>query len=195
MRYSPEHKQKTKERVLAEAAREMRAQGPHQIGVASVMAKAGLTQGGFYAHFASKDDLVAQTIDYMFGESAARWALATDDRSPKEALVAYVDFYLSAGHRDARGGGCPLPFLASDLPRLSDDARARFAAGASRLRGRLAQRLAELGREDPEADACSMLSELMGALSLARAEPDLPASEAILERSKAAVKRRFGLEP
>jgi TetR/AcrR family transcriptional repressor of nem operon len=195
MRYSPEHKQQTKERVLAQAARELRAQGPHQIGVAGVMAKAGLTQGGFYAHFASKDDLVAQTIDYMFSESAARWALETDGRSPRAALLAYVDFYLSAGHRDARGGGCPLPFLASDLPRLSEDARARFAAGAGRLRGRLEQQFAELAHEDPQADASSMLSELVGALSLARAEPDRQAADAILERSKAAVKRRFGLAP
>src|SRR3954471_446777 len=111
MRYSPEHKQQTKERVLAEAAREIRAQGPHQIGVAGVMAKAGLTQGGFYAHFASKDDLVAQAIDYMFSEIAAKWALETEGRSAEEALLAYVDFYLSTGHRDARNGGCPLPFL------------------------------------------------------------------------------------
>src|ERR1700741_5024355 len=122
MRYSPDHKQKTKERVLTEAAREIRAQGPHQIGVAAVMAKAGLTQGGFYAHFASKDDLVAQTIDHMFADSADTWRRRTEGRPGKEALNAYVDFYLSAAHRDARGAGCPLPFLASDLPRLSDEA-------------------------------------------------------------------------
>ena len=194
MRYSPEHKQKTKARVLDEAARAIRADGPHQIGVAGVMAKAGLTQGGFYAHFASKDDLVAQTIDHMFGESRTKWERETEGKSVKDGLVAYVDFYLSQGHRDARGAGCPLPFLASDLPRLTDDARRRFAAGVERLRGRLGAQLAELGRDDPQADASSMLSELVGALSLARAEPDTERSDAILERSKAAVKRRFGLE-
>jgi TetR/AcrR family transcriptional repressor of nem operon len=180
--------------VLTEAARELRAQGPHQIGVAAVMAKAGLTQGGFYAHFASKDDLVAQTIDHMFGESAARWARETEGRSAKEGLAAYVDFYLSQAHRDTRGAGCPLPFLSSDLPRLTEEARRRFAAGVARLRERLAEQLRELGREDPQADASSMLSELVGALSLARAEPEPDASDAILDRSKAAVKRRFGLE-
>lgn len=194
MRYSADHKQKTKERVLTEAARELRAQGPHQIGVAAVMAKAGLTQGGFYAHFASKDDLVAQTIDHMFGESAARWAQETEGLPAKSALGAYVDFYLSEAHRDARSAGCPLPFLSSDLPRLTDAARERFAAGVGRLRARLAEQLAELGREDPETDASSMLSELVGALSLARAEPDRQASDAILDRSRRAVKRRFGLD-
>lgn len=194
MRYSPEHKQKTRERVLAEAARAIRAEGPHQIGVAGVMAKAGLTQGGFYAHFASKDDLVAQTIDHMFDESRAKWIRETEGKSAKDGLGAYIDFYLSTGHRDARSAGCALPFLASDLPRLPEDARRRFAAGVERLRGRLAGQLAELGREDPQADASSMLSELVGALSLARAEPDPQASDAILDRSRRAVKRRFGLE-
>lgn len=194
MRYSPDHKQKTKAKVLAEAAREMRAQGPHQIGVAAVMARAGLTQGGFYAHFASKDDLVAQTIDHMFGESAAKWAQETEGRPAKAALGAYVDFYLSQVHRDARSAGCPLPFLSSDLPRLTDEARGRVAAGVARLRGRLAEQLAELGREDPETDASSMLAELVGALSLARAEGDPQASDAILDRSRRAVKRRFGLD-
>lgn len=194
MRYSPEHKQKTRERVLAEAARAIRAEGPHQIGVAGVMAKAGLTQGGFYAHFTSKDDLVAQTIDHMFAESRAKWERETEGKSAKDGLGAYVDFYLSTGHRDARNTGCALPFLASDLPRLTDEARRRFASGVERLRGRLAGQLAELGREDPQADASSMLSEMVGALSLARAEPDPAASDAILQRSKAAVKRRFGLD-
>ena len=194
MRYDAEHKQKTREKVLDAAAEAIRAEGPHKLGVAGVMAKAGLTQGGFYAHFASKDDLVAQTIEHMFGESAARWAHETAGRTPKDGLVAYVDFYLSPGHRDARGAGCPLPFLASDLPRLTEDARGKFAAGVGRLRGRLAEMLTELGREDPQADASSLLSELVGALSLARAEPDPAASDAILERSRTAVKRRFGLD-
>lgn len=194
MRYSPEHKQQTRERVLSEAAKAIRAEGPHQIGVAGVMARAGLTQGGFYAHFASKEDLVASAIDHMFDESARRWRRETEGKPPQAALGAYVDFYLSAAHRDSRSAGCPLPFLASDLPRLSDDARRRFAAGVSRLRAWIAGQFAAMERPDAEADASSMVSELVGALSLARAEPDPAASDAILERSSAAVKRRFGLE-
>ena len=194
MRYGPDHKQQTRERVLAEAAKAIRAEGPHQIAVAGVMARAGLTQGGFYAHFASKDDLVASTIDYMFGDSAERWRLETEGKPPAEALAAYIDFYLSKLHRDARNAGCPLPFLSSDLPRLGEAARETFAAGVSRLRARIAGQLTALGRPDPEADASSMLSELVGALQLARAEPDPAASDAILERSKAALKRRFALE-
>jgi TetR/AcrR family transcriptional repressor of nem operon len=194
MRYEADHKQKTREKVLKEAAKAMRAEGPHQIAVASIMARAGLTHGGFYAHFASKDDLVAATIDQMFAEGGARLAGEAVNRAPAGALAAYIDFYLSPAHRDARSTGCPLPFLAADLPRLSDSARERFAAGVASLQARLARPLAQLGHADPEAGASSMLSELVGALSLARAEPDPAASDAILDRSRAALRRRFALE-
>src|SRR3954466_6221608 len=102
MRYSADHKLKTRQRVLTEAARAIREDGPHQVGVAAVMAKAGLTQGGFYAHFASKDDLVAAAIGHMFEEALQRWGAETTGRSGADALNAYLDFYLSPAHRDAR---------------------------------------------------------------------------------------------
>ena len=194
MRYGPDHKQKTRERVLTEAARAIRAEGPHQIGVAAVMAKAGLTQGGFYAHFASKDELVAAAIDHMFAESASKWIRTTEGQAPKQALAAYLDFYLSKAHRDQRNAGCPLPFLSSDSPRLSDAARASFSAGVARLRQKLADTLAALGRDDPQGDASSMIAEMVGALSLARAEADPAASDTILEHSRTALKRRFDLQ-
>ena len=194
MRYDAEHKRKTRERVLQEAAKAIRAEGPHQVGVAGVMASAGLTHGGFYAHFSSKEDLIAEAIGQMFVEGAERMAMAYQDRPPAEGLSAYVDFYLSRSHRDARTAGCPLPFLAADAPRLAEPARERFAKGVAALEARLAGRLAALAHPRAEEEAASMLAELVGALSLARAEPDKARSDLILRRSKAALKRRFGLE-
>ena len=82
----------------------------------TLMAKAGLTVGGFYAHFASKDDLIAAAIDEMFAEAKSRLLLETGDRPPAEAVSAYIDFYLSQTHRDARATGCPMPSLAADRP-------------------------------------------------------------------------------
>jgi TetR/AcrR family transcriptional repressor of nem operon len=193
MRYGADHKQKTRERVLREAAMAIRAEGPYQVGVAAVMARAGLTHGGFYAHFASKDDLVAAAIDQMFDEGRARLAEEAEGRTPAEAIATHIDAYLSCAHRDARATGCPLPVLAADLPRLPERARERFAAGVAALRHVLAGELAALGLSDAEAEASSVICELSGALSLARAEPDPVASQAILERSKAALKRRLGL--
>jgi len=102
MRYDAEHKQKTREKVLKAAAKAIRADGPHRVGVADVMSKAGLTHGGFYAHFTSKDDLIAAAIEQMFDESRIRMARETEDKPPREALRSYIDFYLSSGHRDAR---------------------------------------------------------------------------------------------
>jgi TetR/AcrR family transcriptional repressor of nem operon len=195
MRYDAEHKQKTRERVLQEAAKAIRAEGPHQIAVAGVMARAGLTHGGFYAHFASKDELVVSAIGQMFDEGADRVAHETAGRTPAAGLAAYIDFYLSTEHRDARTTGCPMPFMAADLPRLSEPARARFAQGVAGLRGKLGALLEQLGHADAKTEASSMLAELVGALSLARAEPDRERSDTILARSKASMKQRFGLEP
>lgn len=194
MRYDAEHKQKTRERVLKAAAKAIRAEGPHQVGVAGVMAQAGLTHGGFYAHFKSKDELVAAAIGQMFEDGAARIARVSEGETPAQTLISYIDFYLSPGHRDARSSGCPLPFLAADAPRLAEPARERFARGAEGLERRMAQRIAALDNGHSPDEAGSVLAELVGALSLARAEPDPERSDMILKRSKAALKRRLGLE-
>ena len=194
MRYEPDHKDQTRQKILKAAARAVRAEGPHKVAVAKVMARAGLTVGGFYAHFASKDDLIAAAIDEMFAEAKSRLLLETGDLPPAEAIGAYIDFYLSPTHRDARATGCPMPSLAADLPRLPQKARERFAAGVQRLRGRLVEKLATLGHDDAEAEASSAVAEMVGAVSLARAEPDPAASDAILERSKTSLKHRLNLE-
>ena len=194
MRYDAQHKQETRRKVVKAAARAIRAEGPFKVGVAGVMARAGLTHGGFYAHFASKDELVAAGIGQMFDDGRGRLERETENRAPAAALVAYIDFYLSAEHRDARSTGCPLPFLAADAPRLPGPARERFAQGVADLSARLATHLEAIGRSDPVAEARSLLAEMVGALSLARADPDTDRSDAILATSRAALKARFSLE-
>src|SRR3569623_2604629 len=113
MRYDPEHKQKTREKVLDAAAEAIRTEGPHKLGVAGVMAKAGLTHGGFYAHFQSKEDLVAQAIDHMFARSQLKRIDREEGLAPAEKLVAFIDHYLSPGPR-ASPIGSPLPALTAD---------------------------------------------------------------------------------
>ena len=194
MRYGAEHKQRTRERELRAAARAIRADGPHRIGVAGVMAEAGLTHGGFYAHFRSKDELIAAAIGQMFADGREALQQGGDGRGPRAALTAYVDFYLSPAHRDTRTAGCPLPFLAADAPRLTSGARDRYSRGVAGLTRMLAGLLNALGHTDSEAAASSMLAEMVGALSLARAVADPQESDLILERSSRALKARFGLE-
>src|SRR5579885_913914 len=164
MRYDAEHKERTRERVLKEAAKAIRAKGPHGVSVAGVMGRAGLTHGGFYAHFKSKDALVAAGVERMFDEGRERLeAEIASHRSPRRGLAAYVDYYLSEEHRDARSWGCPLPFLAAEAPRLSPSARKGFAAGIAGLTDAIAEVLAEAGEPKPQARAASLLAEMVGA--------------------------------
>lgn len=194
MRYRAEHKQETYDRVLKVAADAIREAGPQQVSVAGVMAKAGLTHGGFYAHFASKDALIAEAIDAMFGESCEWFLRKTAALPPAEALWSYIRFYLSRQHRDAAGSGCPVAALLSDIPRASAPAKAAFARGTDRLKYEFARLLEQLGHADVDAQADTLMAELAGALMLARAEPRQKRSDAILMRGRMALKRRYGLE-
>jgi TetR/AcrR family transcriptional repressor of nem operon len=193
MRYDSEHKERTRVRVLKEAAKAIRAEGPHRVGVAGMMAKAGLTHGGFYAHFASKDDLVVAAMSQMFDEASAKFDRLTAGKPPATALRAYIDFYLSRQHRDARDTGCPLPSLSADLPRLGVAARQQFAAGVAGLTARISALLSALGQPDAEMLASSALSEMVGALSLARGVADATQSDAILKASRNRLKLRLEL--
>lgn len=192
MRYDPDQKQRTRDKLLKEAAKAIRRDGPQDFSLSAVMAGAGLTNGGFYAHFKSRDDLLAAGIQQMFAESRAGAQLASG--TPREGLAGFIDFYLSAAHRDARTYGCPLPVLSSEAGRLPTQANRHFAKGVARLTSMIGEQLAKLGVPDADAEAASLLSELVGALTLARADPDRDSSSLILERSRRAIARRFDLD-
>ena len=194
MRYDSDHKSETRRRVLKEAAREIRAKGPGGLAVAGVMARAGLTHGGFYAHFESKEALIAAAIETMFESARNRFDLAATDGDPRDALLSYVDFYLSPAHRDTREHGCPLPSLSGDLARLDPEARMRFGQGVAGLTARLAGALGRHGVADPEQAGASMLNEMVGAVALARAVSDPAQSDSILAAARASVIDRYSLE-
>ena len=194
MRYDAEHKARTRERVLVEAARSLRIEGPSRLGVAEVMKQAGLTHGGFYSHFRSKDDLIGEAIRVAFGDAKEMFEQACQGRTPRAALAKYIAAYLSMAHRDGPGHGCPLPALATDLPRMGHEARSLYADGVRRLTARL-HGLLEAGEiRDAEALAPSVVAELVGALSIARALPDAAEAGQVLRRSRAALIQRLGLE-
>src|SRR3989442_11316911 len=111
-RYHTDQKEKPRRRVLEEATKGIRRQGPYRLGVAGVMKQAGLTHGGFYAHFSSKDALVWAAIGAMFDGALERWTRATHDRPPEAGLAAYIESYLSAEtprHQGRRGSDGPPP--------------------------------------------------------------------------------------
>jgi TetR/AcrR family transcriptional regulator, transcriptional repressor for nem operon len=192
MRYGENHKERTRLRVLGEAAAAIRTKGAERVSVADVMAAAGLTHGGFYAHFESKDDLIAQAITHMFDAVYGRFLSVTEGREPAEAIARWVDTYLAPSHRLDRATGCPVAILSGDLPNLSDRARERFADGLERSVSSLAKLAKKVGARDAEALAWSAIAEMAGALALSRTVPDERAA-AILRNARASVKARFGL--
>jgi TetR/AcrR family transcriptional repressor of nem operon len=193
MRYDSEHKARTRARLLKEAAATIRAVGPGGVGVAGLMAQAGLTHGGFYAHFKSKDELIAQAIDRMFEDSRALFEACTEGRTPADGLTRYIDAYLSEQHRDRADRGCPLPCLSGEIAHMPDAARKCFAAGAAGLAAGIAGLLASIGMQNADPVAASIMSELTGAIGLARAIPERARSDMILEASRDALKARLGL--
>jgi TetR/AcrR family transcriptional regulator, transcriptional repressor for nem operon len=192
VRYDESHKEKTRLRVLSEAATAIRTKGAERVSVAEVMAAAGLTHGGFYAHFDSKDDMVAQAITHMFDHNYARFMNLTEGREPAAAVANYVDHYLGPLHRNDRASGCPVATLSGDLPNMSERARERFTDGTERWAAALAKLAKNLGAKDADAVAWSAIAEMAGAIALSRTVSDKRAA-AILRNSRANVKARFGL--
>lgn len=188
------HKARTRQRILDEAARVMRECGTESIGVAALMKRVGLTHGGFYAHFDSREALVQAVISEMFADSAQRMQPLWQQTDPAERLNMLIDYYLSEAHRDKPAEGCPVPALVSEVGHLPEEAKAVFTQGVVSLLQRLGELLEKLGHRDSEALASSLLAEMVGALALARACPDKIFSGAMLANSRQALKRRTGLK-
>jgi TetR/AcrR family transcriptional repressor of nem operon len=195
MRYREEHKALVRAHILDEAAKAFRQHGPKGVGIVDVMASAGLTHGAFYAHFKSKSDLLAETIRHMFFETASRLGTEPipDCHAPSDLLGRYLDWYLSAGHRDSRERGCPIAFLGSDVARLPDSAREAFQAATAKLSHSLDKRIAALPDITDKPSGTELLAELVGSLVIARALPDAADSERLLVDARARLRARLGL--
>jgi TetR/AcrR family transcriptional repressor of nem operon len=191
MRYSESHKQETRQKVVRAAAKAVRAKGPEGVAVAEVMAQAGLTHGGFYAHFPNKEALVVAAIEEAFDESRRRFARLTQGLDASAALAAFVDAYVSMEHRGRREQGCPITALSSELPRHGEAIRAAFDTGVRALIGRVAAWL-PAAEDDRESLATSLVSEMAGAVTLSRALSD-DMAQRLLADSRRRIKARMGL--
>jgi TetR/AcrR family transcriptional regulator, transcriptional repressor for nem operon len=184
VRYDPKHKAQTRLRIVESAARAIRSSGPERLGVSDVMASVGLTHGGFYAHFPSKDALVTEAVDAMFGDARRRAgldaAMVDDPAEARAAFRTYLASYLSPQHRDHAERGCPLPALAADMARGAGDAQQRFAKGIADMTARIASVLDRLGVADANVQAGAVVAQMAGAVGLARAVGKGAQSDAIL---------------
>ena len=166
----PGRKQLTHDRILDTAARAMRSSGFYGVGVADVMKQAGLTHGGFYAHFPSRDALLVEALERAGGHSRERLqrSMAAGEARGASRFRALVESYLSDRHLKSPESGCPVAALASEMPRQSDEVR---RAAATRVKSLLAF----VGETLPAGhghDAAVVASQLVGALQLARALGD-----------------------
>jgi TetR/AcrR family transcriptional regulator, transcriptional repressor for nem operon len=182
-----EQKARTHAEILRSAASLIRQRGIGAASVANVMGKLGLTVGGFYAHFASKDALVAQALDDVMSES---WQLLVERHAKKpreQQLGAIIDGYLSVAHRDAEDTGCPMPAIVSELPAQDGSVRKAFRHGFSRN----VQLLRETGGLG-EDEALAAVALMVGSLVLARATRGAELSERVLAAGRRAARRLLG---
>jgi TetR/AcrR family transcriptional repressor of nem operon len=195
MRYNSEHKTKTRERLLEEAAAAIKLEGPERISIAAIMARAGLTHGGFYAHFGSKEELIAAAIERMFEIVDRAFLRRIEGLEPAEALAYFIYDYLSVRHFDSVSDGCPLPALSADVARLGIEIKAPFSHVFARLQEHLADLFRKLGHQNAEAEelATSVYAEMVGAVSLARAIQDPDQAAKIRNQCRRSLKRRLGL--
>jgi TetR/AcrR family transcriptional repressor of nem operon len=174
----------THERIVKAAAARIRCDGVEGVGVADLMREAGLTHGGFYRHFGSRDDLVAEAVEAALAHGSKRAEAAAHHGGP-EALAATIDAYLSPLHRDKPETGCAVAALPADIARSSPRARAAYTAQVRRYLDLFAD-LTPTGEPD---DPHLILATLVGAIALARAVGDPTLSDEILERVARALHR------
>lgn len=179
MRASREEKERSRERIVEGAARLLRERGVEGTSVADVMAAAGMTHGGFYRHFDTKDELLAAALTAAFGQMLAGLERRTEVDGPEAAAAGFGAAYLSQGHVDRPGAGCPAAATCSDAGRGSDALKSAFGAGI----GRMAAALAKGTRGSATARRAGALREiamLAGAVAIARAS-DTDTARDVLE--------------
>src|SRR5216683_7111526 len=184
MRYSLEHKARNREKILAMAARSIREHGGDTSGIGTVMKKAGLTKGGFYRHFASKDDLFVEAVARAFDEMGTGMLEAAKSAPEGQALRAIIERYLSTGHANSPGMGCVLAALGPELTRKPLSVRKRIEAVREAYRERLMPFMPGQTREEKQAKIRLLFPCMAGVLMMARVSPDPQRREQILMEAR-----------
>jgi len=192
MRYPPSHKHATRRRILEAAGQAFRERGVAETGVDEVMRRAGLTHGGFYAHFRDKSELVAEACTTAFEAAVPNLdrIAAQPTRAARARLL--IDSYLSPRHRDNHGSGCVIVTVGADAARLRGPARAGYSQAFARHLDRLcaALRLSSDPAKNRER-VTHLMSSLVGALLFARATDDVASSDAILRSMRRMLREEF----
>jgi TetR/AcrR family transcriptional repressor of nem operon len=180
MKVSREQAAENRERIVQVAAKLFRERGFDGIGVADLMKAAGLTHGGFYGHFGSKEDLAAEASDRALKDTLQYWSSVVD-KNPDEAFSTLVNRYLSEGHRDTPGKGCLVAALGSDLGRQARPVRRVVTDGVQAFIGQLMQLVPGKSKSARRRQALTDFAAMVGAVTIARAVDDPALSKGVLD--------------
>jgi TetR/AcrR family transcriptional repressor of nem operon len=180
MRKSKAEAAETRQQIIDVAAHEFRLNGIHETGLVGLMAKAGLTHGGFYCHFESKKQLVSEACSAALGGLVDRFESAARRGDGKESFKAIVDGYVSVTHRDDRAGGCPLAGLGSELARADVETRAAASVGFHNLVDIIAESMEKRQLKADRSQAVFAMAAMIGAVTLSRIIADPEISKSIL---------------
>jgi TetR/AcrR family transcriptional repressor of nem operon len=180
MKVSREQAAENRERIVQVAAKLFRERGFDGIGVADLMRAAGLTHGGFYGHFASKEDLAAEASGRALEETLQYWSAATE-KTPDEAFQKIINRYVSEGHRDAPGRGCLVAALGSDVGRQARPVRRVVTDGINAFIEQLMQLVPGKSKAARRRQALADFAAMVGAVTIARAVDDPVLSKDVLD--------------
>lgn len=184
MRYRPEHKDEIHHRIVKDAARRVRAEGITGAAVSAVMRDAGLTHGGFYKHFASKDELLMEALRDAFRDITARLKKAAERSRPGTAWKTIVKVYLSPEHCDHAEYGCPVAALAPELARFGAAMKGQIAGELTQYKSQMLPWMPGRRSADKERAFFAIFSTMIGALAIARILPDAAARAKVLARAR-----------
>jgi TetR/AcrR family transcriptional repressor of nem operon len=193
MGHSKANKEKSHQRIVKTAAARFRERGVDGIGVAELMKEADLTHGGFYGHFDSREELVAEAIECALRDGGeAVTAIASTKRPPAAVLGLLVDAYLSLAHRDGLATSCAVTSMANDVARSNARARSAYTKQVGIYLELLAKLIATDKRKSRRAKAITALATLVGAVSMARAVNDEKLSRELLKSAADELKAQLG---
>ena len=192
MGHSKDDKAESHERIVSVAAARIRESGTESPGVAEIMRAAGLTHGGFYKHFADREELIYEAIEHALRENETNAAQVVADAD--DPLAAFAEWYVSAAHRDNPAEGCGVAALCTDVPRIGGPAQESYRAQVERYLARLQKLLAS---DDPDvrSRANVTLSAMVGAVMIARGLGPTDRSDELLRDVLEAVQERRLLPP
>lgn len=191
MRYQPKHKAETHRKIVKDASRRVRAEGLTGAAVSAVMRDAGLTHGGFYKHFESKDTLLMESLSEAFQEIADRLARAGEQSRPETAWKAIVKTYLSPEYCDHIERGCPLTALAPELARADRAMKPRIFEELKKYKSRMLPFMPGRRTADKERAFFSIFSTMVGAIEIARMLPEPAMREKVLASARDLLLRAF----